>query len=186
MPASSGASVVAGAPTASGVSSSSVGSAATQLDVALQPLRTASMFETTVTVDGVVVVRAKGRTLGDASQTTVTTAGKSVDYIEIPPRAWARHGTGPWVLVAGNAAPTAPLQVLATPLTLVAATSGTPGTFTATYPANALGLAGGPLTVTVSIAGDALTFRYEATTSGHPTSSTTTLLPGPVDPIKAP
>ena len=180
-----------GSPVANGASGSSGAAAsaepaATLLKAALKPLLAASMFDTAVSLDGSVVVSAKGRTLGDNARLTVTTSGKSVEYIEIPPKAWAREGTGAWVLVAGAAAPVAPLKVLATPLTLVAATGGAPGTFTATYPAKALGLTGGPLTVTISIVGDAIAFQYQATTAGHATSSLTTLRPGPADPVKAP
>jgi hypothetical protein len=172
-----------GAPSAA---SASAGPAATLLTAALKPLLAASIFDTAVSLDGSVVVSAKGRTLGDLSRLTVTTAGRSVEYIEIAPKAWARQGTGAWVLVAGAAAPVAPLKVLAAPLSLLAASGGTPGTFTATYPAKALGLTGAPLTVAISIVGDVLTFRYDATTAGHATSSMTTLRPGPADPIKAP
>jgi hypothetical protein len=182
---------VSGSPAAIGsgapgdASSASAGTAAALLKSALKPLLAASMFDTAVSLDGSVVVSAKGRTLGDDARLTVTTGGKSVEYIEVPPKSWARQGTGAWVLVAGAAAPVAPLKVLATPLSLVAA-PGTPGTFTATYAAKALGLTGGPVTVTISIVGNVLTFRYDATSAGHATSSLTTLRPGPADPIKAP
>jgi hypothetical protein len=161
--------------------------AATLLAQALKPLRAASSFETTVKIAGVVAVSAKGRTVGTASQSTVTTGGRSVDYIEIPPKAWARDGSAAWVVVAAAQAPTAPLDVLAAPLSLRAADGATTGgTFTATYPATALGLEGDPLTVTITIEGDAVTFSYAATTAGHQTESTTTIRPAAADPIKAP
>lgn len=133
------------------------------------------------------MVNAQGRSVGDASRLTVKTRGKTVEYIDLPPRAWARDGAGTWVLVAAGQAPIAPLDVLAAPLTLQAATGGAAGaTFTATYPAKALGLDGEPLTVTITIDGDAVTFHYEATTSGRRTESTTTIRPGTAEPITAP
>lgn len=154
--------------------------------MAIQSLRAASRFQTTVDVDGETVVVAEGRTLADASQVTVTSDGRSIDYLQIPPGAWAREGSGAWVVVAGEAAPATPLDVLAKPLTLKADARGAAGTFIATYPAKALGLTGGPLTVLVAVAGDAITFSYTATTSGHATTSTTILQPGSGDPITAP
>lgn len=160
--------------------------AAAALQAALTPLLAASTFETTVRLDGAIVLSATGRSVGDASQTTATTAGRTVEYVQIPPVAWAREGTAPWVLVAGETAPVAPLDVLAAPLTLEAATTGSAGTFTATYPATSLGLEGGPLTVAIAIKGATITFTFEGTTSGHATSSTTTLRPGTMEPIIAP
>ncbi len=64
--------------------------------------------------------------------------------------------------------------------------SGAPGSLVATYPAAALGLEGEPLTVRITIDGTTVTFRYEATTEGHETSSTTTIGPAEADPITAP
>ena len=169
-------------PTPSAVSAP----AATRLAAALKPLLTSSAFETTVKVGGAVVVSAKGRTVGDTSRLTVTTVGRTVEYIEIPPKAWARDGSAAWVLVAVEQAPVAPLGVLAVPLSLAAVPDAGPDTFSATYPAEALGLDGDPLTVTITIAGDTVTFRYAATTAGQPTESTTTIRPAAADPITAP
>ena len=181
--------VVSRAPTsaASGASSVSASPAATLLAQALKPLQTASSYETTVKIGGVVAVSATGRTAGTATKSTVTTGGRSIDYIEIPPKAWARDGTAAWVVIAAAQAPTAPLDVLAAPLTLRTADGVTTGdTFTATYPATALGLEGDPLTVTITIEGDTVTFRYAATAAGRETESTTTIRPAPADPITAP
>jgi hypothetical protein len=158
--------------------------AAAALQAALEPLLIAATFETTVTLDGAVVLTAVGRSVGESSQTTATTGGRSVEYIQIPPVAWAREGTGPWVLVAGETAPVAPLGVLAAPLTLEATSRA--GAFTATYPAAALGLEGGPLTVAIEIEGTTISFTFEGNTSGHATSSRTTLRPGASEPITAP
>ena len=162
-------------------------SAAAQLQAALQPLRVASSYETVVAVDGATVVTAEGRTVGDASDATVTTAGRTVEYIQIPPKAWAREAGGTWVLITADQAPGAPLDVLAEPLTLqVGETAAGESSFTATYPAAALGLQGDPLTVTISVKDDGVTFRYEASNGGRATSSTTTIRPAAADPITAP
>ena len=169
-------------PTPSAVSAP----AATRLASALKPLLKASAFETIVKVGGAVAVSAKGRTVGDTSRVTVTTVGRTVEYIEIPPKAWARDGSAAWVLLAVEQAPVAPLDVLGVPLSLQAPTGAGPDTFTATYPAKALGLDGDPLTVTITIVGDSVTFRYAATTAGQQSESTTTIRPAAADPISAP
>jgi hypothetical protein len=161
--------------------------AATVLAEALAPLRAASAFETTVEVGGTTVVSAKGRTVGDASRLTLTTSGKAVEYIEIPPKAWAREPKGKWVLVAAEQAPGSPLDALAEPLKVTVGTaSDGPASLLATYPAAALGLEGEPLTVRITIDATTVTFRYEAATEGHDTSSTTTIRPAKADPITAP
>jgi len=179
------ASASAAPPSASAVLPSA--SADATLAAALQPLRAASAFETVIEVGGKTLVSATGRSVGDASKLTVTTTGRSVDYVEIPPNAWAREASGPGVLVAADRAPVAPLEVLGKPLTLDAGVvTGGQTSFKATYPAKALGLEGDPVTVTITVNGDTMTFRYEATTAGRQTTSTTTIRPAPADPITAP
>ncbi len=157
------------------------------LGAALESLRTAAAFETRVEVDGTVVVSATGRSVGAASQLTVTTADRTVEYLQVPPRAWAREPGAAWVLLGTDQAPAAPLDVLSDPLTLATAPStGGLASFAATYPAAALGLEGDPVAVTITVDGSAVTFRYESTASGHRTASTTTLRPAAADPIVAP
>jgi hypothetical protein len=161
--------------------------AATLLGAALEPLQKAASFETRVEVDGSVVVSASGRSVGAASRLTMTTADRTVEYLQVPPRAWAREPGAAWVLVDTGQAPAAPLDVLSNPLTLATATSADGRTsFAATYPAAALGLEGDPVAVAITVEGTAVTFRYESTTSGHRTLSTTTLRPSTADPIVAP
>lgn len=157
--------------------------AAALLAAALAPLRASSSFETIVEVDGTTVVRASGRATAGASRVSVTTAGQTVEYVEIPPRAWAREAAATWVLVTATQAPVAPLDVLAGPSSLAGLSRSA---FRATYPAAALGLEGDPVTVTITLADDTVVFRYDATTDGHRTSSTTTIRPAPADPIAAP
>jgi hypothetical protein len=86
--------------------------------------------------------------------------------------------------VAGETAPVAPLGVLAAPSTLEATSRA--GALAATYPAASLGLEGGPLAVAIEIDGTTISFTFEGTTSGHATSSRTTLRPGTPQPITAP
>ena len=161
--------------------------AAELLAAALEPLRAASAFETKVTVDGEVVVSATGRSAGRASKATVTTADRTVEYVRVPPRAWAREPGAKWVLVDATTAPAGPLETLSKPATLVPVTSASgTATFTATYPAATLGMTGDPVTVTITADGKAVTFTYEATTAGRTTVSTTTLRPAAADPIVAP
>jgi hypothetical protein len=117
----------------------------------------------------------------------VPTTGRTVEYVRVPPSAWARETGGKWVIVDAATAPTAPLDVLSTPATLalVSSEAGT-STLTATYPAAALGLTGDPVTVTITTEAQGVTFTYEAASSGHKTASTTTLRPSTADPIVTP
>ena len=159
-------------------SSGSVSPAArATLDAALAALTGSSEFTSRVTVDGALATSATGRTVGQATSLTITTAGRTVEYVRVPPNAWAREPGGTWVVVDADEAPDSPLAALAAPLTLVA-DPGNPATvLTATYPATALGLTGDPASVTITVAGTTVTFEYQATTSGRTVVSTTTLQP---------
>ncbi len=159
--------------------------AAEQLAAALAPLLEASAFESSVTVDGQVAVTSSGRSVGGATELTVTTSGTVVDYVQIPPRAWARESGGLWVLVAEAEAPGSPLTVLAAPTTLLVDPTGA-ATLVATYPAVALGLEGDAVTVTITL-GAAVTFRYQGEAGGHATVSETIIHPAANrEPITAP
>jgi hypothetical protein len=158
------------------------------LATALAPLQAAAEFETKVTVDDAVVVTSTGRSMGGSSQQTVTTGGKAVEYVHIPPSAWARQSGGSWVLVAADQAPGSPLDALAAPATLeVTARGGTAVTLRATYPAAALGLEGDPITVEITLDQSSVTFTYRVEAAGHLSVSATTVRPSTVqDPIVAP
>ncbi len=161
-------------------------SAAAALAAALAPLQSASAFGTSVTVDGATVVSASGRSVGSASSVSVTTGSRTVEYIRIPPQAWAREAGGSWVLVAADAAPASPVAVLGAPTSVSADGTGVGAVLTAVYPAAALGLTGGPVTVTVTVGSAAVQFSYTVTTAGKTTISTTTLRPGTAEPIAGP
>ena len=180
--APSGGSASAGIPSAS----ADPGAAADVLAAALAPLQASSAFGTSVTVDGAVVVSATGRSVGSASTISVTTGNRTVEYIRIPPKAWARETGGAWVLVAADAAPAAPVEVLGAPTSVTGDAKGVGAVLEAVYPAAVLGLTGDPVKVTVTIGTEAVRFSYTVTTSGKTTISTTTLRPGTADPIAAP
>jgi len=169
-----------------GVPSSSSVDAGPALAAALAPLLASSAFSTTVTVDGATVLVMTGRSAGKASSAKVTTGGKIVEYVRIPPRAWARDGGASWVLVAADAAPTAPLDALAKPASVSADGTGDGTILQAVYPAKALGLTGDPVTVTITLDATAVAFSYQVASGGHTTVSTTTLRPAAADPISAP
>jgi hypothetical protein len=152
----------------------------------MAPLRASSAFGTTVTVDGATVVTATGRSVGSASTISVTTGDRTVEYIRIPPKAWAREKGGAWVLVVADTAPAAPVDVLGSPASVTGDGSGMGAVLEATYPASALGLTGDPVKVTITIGSTTVRFSYTLTTSGKTTVSTTTLRPSPADPITAP
>jgi hypothetical protein len=156
------------------------------LAAAIAPLRAASAFGNTVTVDGATVVTATGRSVGSSSMISVTTGKRTVEYIRIPPKAWAREAGGAWVLVVADSAPASPVDVLGAPATVTGDGTGVGAVLEATYPATALGLTGDPVKVTITIGSTAVRFSYTVTTSGKTTISTTTLRPSPADPISAP
>ncbi len=160
--------------------------AAGVLATALAPLRDASAFGTSVTVDGTVVVSATGRSVGNASTVSVTTGSRTVDYVRIPPKAWARESGLAWVLIDANTAPASPVDVLGAPTSVSGDGVGVGAVLAAIYPAAALGLTGDPITVTVTIGSSAVRFSYSVTTAGKTSISTTTLRPGTADPITAP
>lgn len=174
-------------PTAEGAASYAEVTPAQLLAAALAPLQGAAQFQTTVTIDGTVGVSSEGRSVGGATHLTVTTAGASIEYIQIPPQAWARQTGGSWILVGVDEALGNPLSVLTAPLTLDGPFSRAPDTLRATYPAAAFGLEGDPITVEIMLDGSSATFTYETETAGRPTVSTTTIGPTTqLDPIVPP
>lgn len=172
-------------PTASTASSNSPSALATPgpsasaiLAAALAPLEGASEFESIVTLDGAVATSLTGRTVGTASTLVVTTQGRAVEYVRVPPNAWAREPGGTWLVVDAEQTPSSPLATLASPISLESLPgSGATTSLQATYDAKALGLEGDPVSVVVTIDGSVITFRYEKTTSGRAVVSTTVLRP---------
>ena len=176
-PASAGGSPTAiGSATSAAAPSPSPMTPAAALAAALGPLAAAAAFESTVTVDGNPVTSLSGRSVGSASQLTVTTNGQTVEYIRVPPEAWARQAGGTWVLVDESQAPDNPLAALAAPLTLDASNGDASGTaLNATYAAAALGLQGDPVPVSITIDSSGVTFRYQVTNAGHQIVSMTVI-----------
>lgn len=152
-------------------------SASDILAAALAPLDAASEFESTVTLDGAVATSLAGRTVGTASALTVTTQGRAVEYVRVPPNAWAREPGGAWLVVDSDQTPSSPLAALAAPESLELVPGAGPTTLQATYDAEALGLEGDSVKVQVTIDGLVITFRYEQTSSGRAVVSTTVLRP---------
>ena len=170
----------------SGGNAPDASSAAGVLAAALAPLQNASAFGTSVTVNGATAVSATGRSVGTASTASVTTGNRTVEYVRIPPKAWAREAGGTWILVAADTAPASPVEVLGSPASVAGDGAGVGAVLTAVYPAAALGLTGDPVTVTITLGTSTVTFSYSVTASGTTTVSTTTLRPGTPDPIAAP
>jgi hypothetical protein len=182
-----GSTASAAAPTPSAAAPTPTPIAGDLLAAALESLRAESAFETRVTVDGAVMVSATGRSVGAASELSVTTGTSTVEYVRVPPKAWAREPGGTWVPVEAGTAPGDPLDTLSSPTTLVVSGSDAGvTTFTAMYPAATLGLTGDPVTVTITADGRGVSFTYETETSGRRMTSTTTLRPSAGDPIVAP
>lgn len=180
----------ASAAPASGSTSGSAAPAPSPADVlaaAVGPLAAASEFESSVTVDGVTATSLSGRTVGSASLLSVTSSGRTVEYLRVPPNAWAREAGAGWVIVDSSQAPASPLGVLAAPLSIQAAAAGSAATLEATYAAAALGLEGDPVKVQITIDGASVTFRYEQKSGNHLIASATTVRPTTdLTPIVAP
>jgi len=182
-----------GVPSASGAAPSPTTAdqgAADLFASAFAPLRAAAEFTTTVTVGDAVVATSTGRVIAGSSQLTVTSDARTVEYVQVPPKAWARESGGTWVLLTPDQAPGDPLAALGAPSSVSASDAGSAGPsaspgaggspsavlhLTAVYPAAALGLSGDPVTVTIVIDAGSLTFRYETTVGEKPASSVTVL-----------
>ncbi len=108
-----------GAPAAAGAPDGA--DAAVLLAEALAPLEQAASITSSVTVDGAVAARTSGRSVGSSLSLRVTSGGTSIDYVELPHKAWARQEGESWVLVGTSEAPQNPLAVLADPSTVVLA-----------------------------------------------------------------
>ncbi len=157
------------------------------LSTALAALDAASDFQTTVTVDGTVATELAGHTVGSGTALVATTQGRMVEYVRIPPNAWAREPGATWVVVDAEQAPQSPLAALATPTTLELGPAGTGTTLQATYPAAALGLEGDVAPVSIAIDGTTVTFSYEQVSNGRTIISSTVLRPAAdTTPIVAP
>jgi hypothetical protein len=125
--------------------------------------------------------------VGNGTFLVATTRGRSVEYVRIPPNAWAREPDAEWVVVDAEQAPQSPLAALAEPTTLELEPDGPATVLQATYPAAALGLEGDPAPVTITIEGTTMTFSYERRSNGRTIVSTTVLRPATITtPIVAP
>ncbi len=134
-------------------------------------------FDTTVSIGDAVATTVTGRVHHGSSELRVTAAGTTVDYLAVPPRAWARKKGGTWQEL-DTAVPAAnPLDALRSPASIDVQADGDAGLrVVAAYPAAALGVPGsGPLQVTLLIAPDGtVSATYTASTSaGNATSRTT-------------
>jgi len=140
-------------------------------------------FTTTVSVGGQVATRADGNWIGGASEFTVTTNGVSITYRTLPPRSWVLQAGKGWVEVNGTVPSGSPLDALKSPTrtTVVSQTADTLE-LNASYPAAALGLAGGaPVAVDLVLAADgSLSATY--TTPDGSASSATMIKPDPSQP----
>ncbi len=191
----------AGALTASGVNEAAASSTpsadasatapADRLAAAFAGLSGGYTYHATVTVGSNTVSTATGRSVGGASEFTLTTNGASVVYRAIPPKGWVQKvANGPWVEVVGRLPPGNPIAALTTP-TATSVVSDAPDALVidATYPASTLGLSGtAPTTVRLSVASDgSITAAYQATVGSDQATSSTVFQPSTgLAPIIAP
>lgn len=164
---------------------------ADRLAAAFAALAGGYTYQATVTVGGATVSTATGRSVGGASEFTLTTNGATVVYRAIPPSAWVqRESGGPWVQVVGYLPPGSPLDALTKPTsTTVVSDTADALVVDAAYPAAALGLTG-KAAVTVRLTASSsgsLTAAYQTNVGSDQASSATAFTPASgLAPISAP
>ena len=141
------------------------------LQAALAALAPGYHFNTTITIDGVVVLTADGDKVGDGTRLGVVRDNVVVQYIITPAGTWVQPEGGEWDQLDTPAATTDPVSALALPLG-VTVDSVVDATTSLTVSVNpgGLGLVGtDPVNVSVALAAGTLrTVTYTTTVDGKP------------------
>lgn len=160
------------------------------LTTALDALAPGYQFESNASLGDSNPLSISGRVIGSGSDLAVTNGGVTVQYVQVPPQAWARDQTGDWVELTSEVPVSSPLESLKQPTTIDnAADSATGRHLQATYPASALGGAGAdPVAVDIVIGADGtVTATYPATVGAQQATITSVLRPAAdTTPITAP
>jgi hypothetical protein len=114
-------------------------------------------FVTTATVNGVPALTAEGDHIGGSTRMTITSQGKTVEYIVLPDQTWVAEN-GQWQELDEPAPAVDPISPLRAPQSVaVAAYTPEMTTLTAGYPPTALALPGDqPVNVWFALAGTSL------------------------------
>jgi len=182
------------APGATEAASDSASAASTatasRLAAAFAAMADGYTFTSNVTVGAATVSTAEGRSVGGASEFVLTSAGKSVTYRAVPPKAWVQQSGGAWVVVSGKVPPGSPIAGLTSPTTItVIGDDADALSLDTSYPAAALGLAGDTAVrvhLVVARTG-VVTATYEAAVGTDQAASTSVFTPASdLTPIAAP
>jgi hypothetical protein len=150
------------------------------LTAALDALAPGYQFESNASLGDSSPLSISGRVIGSGSDLAVTNGGVTVQYVQVPPQAWARDQTGDWVELTSEVPVSSPLESLKQPTKVDnAADSATGRHLQATYPASALGGAGAdPVVVDIVIGADgSVTATYPATVGAQQATITSVLRP---------
>jgi len=154
--------------------------AATAFHSAMDALRPGYELNTDVTLGDQVITRLTGRVVGQGSALALTTNGATVEYLEIPPTAWAREPGGQWAELDQPAPVQDPFEKMGNPTTVVDGTDGPDGRHVkATYDAKSLGAApDGTVDADVLLAaGGKIVVTYPSSVGGKPIVVKATLAP---------
>ena len=109
---------------------------------AMDALRPGYDLTTDVTLGDQVITRLTGRVIGQSSALALTTNGATVEYLEIPPLAWAREPGGQWAELDQPAPVQDPFEKMGNPTAIAEGADAADGRHVkATYDARSLGAA---------------------------------------------
>jgi hypothetical protein len=144
-------------------------------------------FVTTASVNGTPALTAEGDHIAGSTRMTITSQGRSVEYIVLPEQTWVADA-GQWQELEQAAPASDPITALRTPESVtVASYSPELTTLTAAYPPSALNAPGDqPVPVTFELAGTTLlAIAYEVPGGGSTVRSDISPLVDPT-PITSP
>jgi hypothetical protein len=160
------------------------------LTAALDALAPGYQFESNASLGNSTPLSISGRVIASGSDVAVTNGGVTVEYVQVPPQAWARDQKGDWVALTSDIPVKSPLDSLKQPTSVDNAPDSAAGRhLQATYPASALGGAGeAPVAVDIVIGADgSVTATYPATVGSQQATITSILRPAAdTTPITAP
>ena len=154
--------------------------AATAFHQAIDALRPGYNLDTQVTLGDQVITKLSGRVIGQGSAFALTTNGATVEYLEIPPTAWAREPGGAWAELDQPAPVTDPFEKMGNPTAIADGPAGGAGRHVkATYDAVSLGAApSGTVDADVVLgAGGTVTVTYPSSVGGKPITVKAVLAP---------
>ena len=160
------------------------------LTAALDGLAPGYQFESNASLGDSTPLSISGRVIGSGSDLAVTNGGVTVEYVQVPPQAWARDQNGDWVELTSDVPVSNPLDSLKQPTSVDNAADSPAGRhLQASYPASALGGVGAdPVAVDIVIGADgSITATYPATVGSQQATITSILRPAAdTTPITAP